>query len=511
VWSDLPDDLRDGVKRVAASEADRIAAKPPKDYKPGDTGAEENGWDSHAPAIALALDPKNPHADQWWRALKIYAVNVYSTKADQSSDEEIGSDRLRDLVTTANLFDDSTLENHGFFHPDYVQASGSELGESWTFLALGDRLNHTTFAKQLQPYATHHVVDVWKKVARPITLSDGQFAFPCGTDWTLNTGIMPNYFAFIATITGDPVAVNAERENVAHSMRRRALSPPGKIFGDSAMEWFWEPILVQRCSAALLAHELLNAQRPTSSVQRLTSNVAGSTLFPDAKVWIFRNAEYCVTASWGKKHMGTFTPDPLRDPYLVFSITDGILPADVSEMIDDQQIGDARVLRLKLKNGVCAAIVCLPQSVVWISAMPLRAMGIENDRMSGGKRELHSGTGNQTVTGLQTREPFTIEGSWVNIDERLGLIAPGKGFQYAPAGKYNTRSVAVDRVTPIDARVWQMIPHATRDQTKAAAAAFSAELNATSAEVTVADRDGKQYRIRMPLSSDGAPTVERRN
>src|SRR5205823_505420 len=172
----------------------------------------------------------------------------------------------------------------------------------------------------------------------------------------------------------------------------------------------------------------------------------------------------------------TFTPDPRRDPYLVFPITDGILPSEVAEMIDDKQIGDSRVLRLKLKNGSCAAIVCLPQSVVWISPNPLRAIGIENDRMSGGKRELISASGRQQVEALQAIKPFSINGSWMNIDDRLGFIASGNGFHYAAAGKYNTRSVAVDRVLPEKANVWQTIPHASAEQTAALAKEFSSSI-----------------------------------
>src|SRR5437870_3294855 len=74
VWKDLPDDLKSDFKRVVDTEADRIVAKPPKDYKPGDTGAEENAWDEHAPAVALAIDPTNPRAADWMKALKTYAV-----------------------------------------------------------------------------------------------------------------------------------------------------------------------------------------------------------------------------------------------------------------------------------------------------------------------------------------------------------------------------------------------------------------------------------------------------
>src|SRR5437016_5660430 len=98
-------------------------------------------------------------------------------------------------------------------------------------------------------------------------------------------------------------------------------------------------------------------------------------------------------------HMGTFVPDPHRAPCMTYPITDAILPADVSELIDDRAIGDVRVARIKLKNGKQCGIVCLPKSVVWISPEPLRAIGIENDRMSGGARSLAFASGSEKVIG----------------------------------------------------------------------------------------------------------------
>jgi hypothetical protein len=192
---------------------------------------------------------------------------------------------------------------------------------------------------------------------------------------------------------------------------------------------------------------------------------------------------------------------------MTFPITDGILPADVSELIDDRAIGDARVLRLKLKNNKSCAVICLPQSVVWISPVPLRGIGIENDRMSGSARDISFEHGHDDVRALEPRAPFTIESSWLNISDRLGFVSSGDGFRYTPAGKYNTRSVAVDRIEPIKASVWQMLPHATAEQTSAAASAFSVTTDANTLHLTVMDRDGMRYRIVQDLA-DGSIHVE---
>ncbi|HEX8521904.1 MAG TPA: hypothetical protein VF669_06570, partial [Tepidisphaeraceae bacterium] len=252
IWKDLPQPLKKDLSRIAATEADRIASKPPKDARPGDTGAEENGWDTHAPAIALAMSPNHPRATQWMRALKTYAANTYSTKADQTSTARVGSHLVKDIVTTANLFDDFSLDNHGFFHPDYVQVSGQELGEAWLYVQLGDRINRTNLASEFKPYALHHAKEVWENAAKPLILPTGEFTFPNGTDWTVNASITPSYYAYIATGIGDPIAVDALQRLPRQALKRRDQSPPGRILGDSNLEWWWEPILIKRSTTALL-------------------------------------------------------------------------------------------------------------------------------------------------------------------------------------------------------------------------------------------------------------------
>jgi len=515
VWNDLSDDLKNDFKRLAFSEADRIVAKPPKTYLPGDTGAEENGWDSYAPAMALAVDPTNPRAPQWLKALKIYAVNTYSIKADRTSDAMVGTDRVRDLVTTTNLFDDFTLDNHGFFHPDYVQVSAQELGDSLLFLELGDQIHKTHLADEFRPYALHHVKDVWEKVARPLLLPTGEFAFPNGTDWQLNCSMMPAYFAYIAAALHDPVAYNALQRQVLQATRHRALSPPGRVLGDTNMEWFWEPILVRRTTTVLLDFELHTPPAPTPQSSTAIDTEPVQRYFPDSNVWLYRNNNYFVSAGWGKRHMGTFTPfmSSSQNPYLTLPI-DGILPAE-TQSFDSQQSSSPDQLQwvsMKLTDGRRCYLICLPNSVLWLAPVPLRPLAIENDKLSGGKRTLYSTSNPKTVDAMRDATPFDT-GPWLNIDDTLGLITAGENFHYTNAKGYNRRSFAFDAIVPTSQwGAWQMIPRVTHDQTQFIAHDFNARLENDSATITLHDGvDGPVYRIRAEFGnkSTGAPIIER--
>jgi hypothetical protein len=517
VYNNLSADLIESFRRVAFSEADRIVTKPPKNYLPGDTGAEENGWDTYAPAMALALDPTNAHAKDWFTALKRYAVNTYSMRADQTSNELIGTDRAKDIVTTANLFDDFTLENHHIFHPDYIQVSGQELGDSLLFLELGDKMHHTHLADEFRPYALHHVKDVWEKVAKPLILPTGEFAFPNGSDWQLNTSMMPAYFAFITTALHDPIAHLAVERHIQQAMRHRELSAAAgssRILGDTNMEWFWEPILVRRSVTVLLDFELHPPPDVAPENVIEFNDLTTHRYFPDTNVWLYRNRDYLVSASWGPRHMGTFYPilRPIYgsrerefNPYLTVPI-DGILPESAesfeSEHVDRKD--EPPFVTIKLKDNRRCCLICFPRSVLWLSPEPLRPLAIENDPFSGGKRRL----GWHTIDSLKGGPPLDLP-PFISIDDSLGLITTGQGFRYTPASKYNRRSYAYEQIAPRATwGAWQMIPGSWDEHTATAAKSFSAALINDQATVKLVDgANGLVYTVHANLGAIGPANV----
>jgi hypothetical protein len=229
VWDDLDEEALRGVERVVVDEADQKIGVEPRDASPGNTAAEENGWDTHAPAIAVALFPDHPNVPRWLRAAQVLAANTHSVAADHQSDARLGEDRVGDVVTTTNLADDFTLDNHGFFHPACLKVSDQELGEAWAMLAWGDRRHGTSFAPQFRPCALHHVADAWSRVLRPLLLPEGEFAYPSGQDWAVHSSTDQSYFAFVATALGDRTAALAERRGLMAARRRMNASSDGRI------------------------------------------------------------------------------------------------------------------------------------------------------------------------------------------------------------------------------------------------------------------------------------------
>lgn len=507
-WRDIDDSLKRAFAGISASEADRIAAKPPYDLRPGDSGAEENGWDTLALAVALALDPQSPRAATWERALQCYAANVYSVPADATDTSLVGTDRVRDIVRTQNILPDYTLVNHKIFHPDYIQVSGLELGQALAILELADRLHGTKLAAAFRPYALHNALNVWKNVMHPLLLPDGDFAFPSGQDWTLHSSMSSGYLAYVSTLLGDPDAALAERLHPLHAARRRELSPRGRILGDSNLDWWWEPLLVKRGVMAVLQHELRDS--PGATLPSASLRFAATRLFPDSKIWLHRNNYYFISISWGARSMVTFTPFDrcsTENPYMTYPLPLGLLSGMTGVSVDSSEDNTYHCVTITTKDGSECAIAVLPESVVILSPGGVAPLAIQNDPLSGGLRTLHAQGGTVTIPFSPAAEgniPRKIGSSWINIDDRLGMITSGGGFLYTQAKGFNARSLAYDKIIPEGREnvTWQLIPGVDRARTERMAADFSPPGGGVSA--TVSDRSGQQFRIYRPDAKSGA-------
>lgn len=513
VWDHLPPELRDAVKKMTAPEADRIAAKPPKDYHPGDTGAEENGWDTHVVAAAIALNKNHPNMDNWWLALRKYAVNTYSLESDKTSDNLVGTDRIRDLVTTANIFEDFTTENHNFCHPGYLKVSGQELGEAWMILALGDRLFKTDWANKFEPYALHNVKPVWEKMLKYLLLPSGDFIFPNGQDWTFHTGNSSAYLAWIACALQDPLAMLAEKRLVHAPQNRSKVAEPNRIFDDARLEWWWEPLYVKRATSALLIHFLHPSPEITTEAVKELDGGTWSRLFPKVKVWLYRSPDYFVTASWGRIHISLMIPlgaNFEEHPYLILPTFESVLPDTTCTALEQGETNGVKIFILGLSDGRRCAVLCFPHSVLYLSPVPLRCIGIENDRLTGEGHTIASSGGKIFVPALKPMNEFTISGSWVNIDDRFGQVIYPAGFRYTPAGKFNRRSAAVDRLTPTgEWGAWHMIPDATTRETGEIAKIFRVKFEDGKMEVTLKDGSrGMRYRIMADLGKPIIPGIQ---
>ncbi len=501
-WNEIGNDLKDGVARVAAAEADWVASRPPKDHAPGDTGAEENAWNTAAPAVALALKPDATSSTLWWKTLRSYSVNTFSHPADKRSSQTVGQDKVSELVSTTNVSADWSLINHGFFHPDYVQVSGQHLGEAWIILTLGDAVNGTNLAEQYVPYSLHNVRETWENVMRPLLLPTGEFAYPAGNDWTYHCSTNQGYFAFIATALDSYDAAEAEARALEHVKARREAGPVGRLLGDSNLEWWWEPLVCKRMATALLHHILRPGiiRRPDvdATIDRLTTTVQLS----DANIWWHRTPHYFFSVSSKKPKLAYFAPlGGYGDtaPYTTLPGKGSLLPKDPWDFQPQDMKGEKQVAGGTFwRDGkAIGAVLCMQFSTVILSRDGFRALPVENDSLTDPGRTVTTVAGSRFFPALKKKKGMWLPGPWLCVDNAFGFISPS-GFRWDPAGGWNQKSVAVDKVGPrADAGAWQMLT-ADEEATRATAAVFAEDVTSTGVVAIIKDGpQGKRYRARL--------------
>ena len=123
MWDDLDPDLRKDVERVIASESDRFLPNKSPTGRWFDTKAEENGWTLICLSAAANMFPSHPHADAWNEKAIEYMMNTLSAPKDLKDETVVDGRRVNEWIPAPNLHPDFTLENHGFFHPAYVECS----------------------------------------------------------------------------------------------------------------------------------------------------------------------------------------------------------------------------------------------------------------------------------------------------------------------------------------------------------------------------------------------------
>ena len=184
-WNNLSKIERENVYKLLKAECNyELERNIPTGYI-GDTKAEENGWEVDVLAAALGLFPDDELAPKWFNRMREFAINSYSHSSD-SLDETIidplyDQTRVKDLYRGQNLYDDYTLQNHGFFHTSYQNVVIQELGEA----ALALRLFQGKKQKWHTNALLHNCQKVNDEVLNWFSLRDGEQAMPNGNDWSM--------------------------------------------------------------------------------------------------------------------------------------------------------------------------------------------------------------------------------------------------------------------------------------------------------------------------------------
>ncbi|OHB71955.1 MAG: hypothetical protein A2V70_02865 [Planctomycetes bacterium RBG_13_63_9] len=294
IWEDLPDDLRHGVRRVVAHEADRIAVATPPHQLRRDTKAEENAWNSQILSVAVLLLPEDPRRPLWQQAFQRWVLSAHLRPADETSQTIVDGRTLAEQFTGANVFDDYTMENHGFVHPDYMTCFS---------LSLGCSLHYRLTGRPMPEALLHNVSGMYENL-KWFALPDGGFVYPNGQDWELFRNPVWHYTHLLMAVyaaDADAWSLMASSLDTLEEMQRRHAS--GRVYGPDESFFASAPTdlfrYLGRSWLVLEAAETIrDAPRPRLGVRRLDS----------AMVVLNRTPKAAHSLSWGAKIMAMCVP-----------------------------------------------------------------------------------------------------------------------------------------------------------------------------------------------------------
>ncbi len=296
-WPDLPEDLRKDVRRVVAHEADRIAGSEPPHQLRSDTKAEENAWNSQVLSVAVLLMPEDPRRAKWEHAHQKWVMSSFLRPADERNNMVVDGRPVRDQFTGANIFDDFTLENHNFVHPDYMTTFSLSLGCAPDFAMTG---------RSLPGALLFNVAPIYENL-KWMLLPDGNFVYPNGQDWELfRSPAWLGKHVLMAVWARDPEAWQWVLRTLDTTEKMQARSTNGAVFYPG--EYFFpstQSDMLRALSMAWLslqlASEIPDAPRDREGVRRWDS----------AKVILRRTGGVMHTVSWGAKIMAQCVPRQL--------------------------------------------------------------------------------------------------------------------------------------------------------------------------------------------------------
>lgn len=383
VWDGLPEDLREGVCRVIAHEADRFVRETPPHNLIDDTKAEENAWNCQALSTAIVLMPDDPRRPDWERAFQRWALSSFLRPADAASDAIVDGRRLSEQFTGANIYDDFTLENHRRVHPDYM---------STFLLSMGCVIDFAMTGRTPPQAVFHNVAGLYENL-KWFSLPAGGFVYPNGQDWELFRD--PEWLVIhmlMAAHGGDADAWSLLRPCLDTQEKMQARTPSGAVYLDN--EFFFPSTRTDQFYYNVLAWLFGQYRNPITDAPRTRLGVLA---LEKGRILLHRTPVAIHTVSWGAETMIQFVPqrlDRVTSPHAHSGIghirlagEKEDLPAQVRRVDVNTEDGFSVNLDLVYGDGLAAAqwrVRSTPDGVMRWQATLTALQDIETDEVAAG-------------------------------------------------------------------------------------------------------------------------------
>jgi hypothetical protein len=516
--------LHHGVERVVESEADRFLALRPPTQRWLDTKAEENGWNMICLSAAANMFPSHPHAATWREKAIEYMMNTLSVPSDLKDKTLVDGRAVSEWVRGANLHPDFTLENHSFFHPAYLECS--------TYFLTQSAMHYVYAHRNVPQAANHHLMDTWH-VLQTVLLPCGESAFPQGMDWELHGLPKINLLASMATYKQDPLAAGMEkivlqRMRTWQNMQNGDLAVPGSPLGFTR-----HAIVSEQATYGYLAHKLFESPTNETTISKDASRLKCVRHYSSIEVTLHRTENKLFTFSWKNRIMGMLAPigeGHEGNPHFTVPIqngfvgstelsTGGATKANVLEhtwkeipkgfVTRGTLLTNSDLLKQTLRvSSVGEKTVVYQDHVSALADVTIARelgvpIGIENDKLSGGKRVIYHRDGKIVLDWQGPSREIAIPGTWANVDARLGVVTvAGSGMTYRKASGYNAQAVCADVLCGSFSHRRQNVKsgeEVARRVVLFAVEATPEETSALSQSVKIEDTpDGKVLRFSLP-------------
>jgi hypothetical protein len=568
-WDKLSDAQKGYIYNMVKAECNyELNRTIPTGYV-GDTKAEENGWETNILACALGLFPDDELAEQWFNRLRVFAINCYSHPNDARDatviDPEYDNTTVKSLYKGQNLYKDYTLQNHNLFHTSYQNVVMQELGESMLALKMFQQ-----GIKGEEKWKTnalmHNNQKVMDLVLNELALSDGELAMPNGNDWSLFLYDQITSYTTMACFLNDPNALLLENMAYKYIQARQKTTDDGSWLLRADVGARRMGVEAHRVMMTWLMHEMCS----TASLQP-TAWEDFRAAHQDAKIFDCQNIVRANTKdrftcfSWStglKSYTGYFAQNcPDKNKIIVpyranntgnllgwYTVSGKSTNATPVVSGNYELKGSGYTMNGSLKTNdealtQCFALYSTPgNALIYIDYVRANTastvtgargglLAISTDELTKTQRTLYHENGSFQSNGSSTKE---FESSWVNIDNEIGVVAPGQTtMAFGDRGANNSiytsklyplysnvsRSVKVGEIDRRSLVYYSGVSAAATQEFAASAIALKDSLPTGWNGIIAQDPDGVRYllvsnfygartaTLKVPATQEGTPVL----
>lgn len=289
IWNDIPDELKEGIRRVVKHEAQRFVDQTPPSQLQNDTKAEENAWNAQIFSVAMLLMPNDPLCNVWEHEFQKWVLSSFQRPADKDSDVMVDGSPASEQFYGANVYDDFTLENHRIVHPDYMSTFS---------LSMSCYIDYVMTKRRAPEALRFNIAGIYENL-KWFSLPDGGFVYPSGQDWRLFSNsdwFFPHIL--MAVFGSDPDAWTLAMRSFDTHEKMQQRSSSGQVYLD---EEFFFASTQSDCIYSLIRAWLTLKLGP--SIHDVYQERLGVRRLDMGKIILNRTPNAVHTFSWGAKVM----------------------------------------------------------------------------------------------------------------------------------------------------------------------------------------------------------------